>query len=215
MFHARCLGSYERFMSLSSAKATYCCPLCRYENYQKRATEAGKHAFHTLCAVDIQRVWRGHCARKVALKLRMERDPRLKRKVLGDKLARIGDRLRSRQEAQQRAVERQLANMEAQRTRARAEGMGHDEWAVLEKRVVAELAQEEAECECSICMGAMHVKTHQRDRSGQVRGVVLTSCGHVFHHVCLQSFESFQRGNTSGVVCPLCRSYYTSKPINS
>lgn len=42
------------------------------------------------------------------------------------------------------------------------------------------------------------------DLSQQGMGVALLSCGHAFHHCCVESFESFQTSKDD-LKCPVCR----------
>lgn len=47
---------------------------------------------------------------------------------------------------------------------------------------------------CSVCMEPF-----------ALREVLLTSCCHLFHRSCLQSFENFQKANDRALQCPICR----------
>ncbi len=63
------------------------------------------------------------------------------------------------------------------------------EWYVLEGHLQRKV---DPDCCCPICM--------EKFVSGEE---VLLSCGHIFHKVCLRSFENFMK--TSDLVCSLCR----------
>lgn len=58
-FHRACLASFERFVKISQRR----CPICRACQYEKRITHHGSKAFEEVCALRIQRLWRGHYAR--------------------------------------------------------------------------------------------------------------------------------------------------------
>jgi len=55
---------------------------------------------------------------------------------------------------------------------------------------------------CPICLGAM----------GKGKPLVVTSCGHLFHRVCLEGFESYSPMQVP--LCPYCRATYDSAPFN-
>jgi hypothetical protein len=63
------------------------------------------------------------------------------------------------------------------------------EWYVIEKTIEK---KKEPDAFCPICMAAFLTNDE-----------ILLSCGHLFHKVCLRSFENFMK-NTD-LSCPLCR----------
>lgn len=69
------------------------------------------------------------------------------------------------------------------------EAMKPLEWYVLEGHLQRKV---DPDCCCPICM--------EKFISGEE---VLLSCGHIFHKVCLRSFENFIK--TSDLACPICR----------
>jgi hypothetical protein len=73
--------------------------------------------------------------------------------------------------------------------KAEREAMKPLEWYVLEGHLQRKV---DPDCCCPICM--------EKFTSGEE---VLLSCGHIFHKVCLRSFENFMK--TADMACPLCR----------
>eukprot|EP00762_Andalucia_godoyi_P005421 ANDGO_08363.mRNA.1 hypothetical protein H257_03740 len=234
MFHAACLASYERFVKKTKRKS---CPLCRAKDYQKRRTEQGKAEFVKESAVLIQAVWRGHQARKQALRLRCAKDPLLKRKVLSEKLARISSRMEARSNRQQRRVDDFIADIDRSVSSSRISSFSEMDWRLSEQVAKqrclgnehgGSLSMQPIAAECPICMTAMGL---------DARPVVLTSCSHVFHEACLSSFESFQSSSfptptptpasasasasasalynpTHCHSCPVCRSAYLRRLLS-
>ena len=60
MFHRNCLSSFENFMKSDERS----CPVCRTTKYQKKITRYGSRAFEVICAIKIQKNYRGYSARK-------------------------------------------------------------------------------------------------------------------------------------------------------
>ena len=59
VFHRQCLKSFERF-----CRGTRVCPICRHNDYEKLNTCAGNEETYNRCATLIQKIFRGHRARK-------------------------------------------------------------------------------------------------------------------------------------------------------
>ena len=60
IFHRHCLSSFEIFMKSEERS----CPVCRAIRYQKKITRLGSKAYEAVCSLKIQRIFRGHLARK-------------------------------------------------------------------------------------------------------------------------------------------------------
>lgn len=71
--------------------------------------------------------------------------------------------------------------------------------------------------ECSICLTPLSLSSDRpRGPSGTGRETALLSCSHVFHHACLLALEQFSWGDSSPFhACPLCRSCYQKKVLES
>lgn len=225
VFHKRCIQSYERYVSEPARS----CPLCRAQHYQKRLTDEGTAAFRMECAVRIQSCFRGFLARREATRLRMAKDPALKKRVLGQRLSRVGDRLRSSVNRTHRSVDAFLEQIDRSVARARLSAISDVEWRLAER-----MALDRKDEECPICMGDLRSTgtAGSSDLLRQDRAVVLTSCSHVFHEICLHSFEQFvaadpptldalrndQAQQMPGSTvppcsCPVCRSSYIRRPF--
>ena len=60
IFHRTCLRSFENFTKDNELT----CPICRTRNYQKKITHIGSKAFEKVCALKVQRLWRGYAIRR-------------------------------------------------------------------------------------------------------------------------------------------------------
>lgn len=76
--------------------------------------------------------------------------------------------------------------------------------------------------ECSICLTPLSLSgggpcgPSGTGQSQRCRETALLSCSHVFHHVCLLALEQFSWGDSSPFhACPLCRSCYQKKVLES
>ena len=72
-----------------------------------------------------------------------------------------------------------------------ASRLSDDEWVGIEQGAVA---RGMAEQDCPVCMDPLGLRDH-----------LITSCGHLFHTVCLVQFERFSRQPASNRTCPVCR----------
>jgi hypothetical protein len=87
--------------------------------------------------------------------------------------------------------------------------VGGVKWKGVEWDCIWRQAQAHGAQDCPICM--MEIDVHDAQRE-----CVLTSCSHLFHRACLESFEEFGRNKhelagDDGVhldKCPMCRSQY-------
>ncbi|KAG2454100.1 hypothetical protein HYH02_001139 [Chlamydomonas schloesseri] len=115
-FHRHCLASFERY---SRAKT---CPLCRAEQYQKRAITDGQELYRTKCAVRIQAAWRGHAARRAYRELRRRnppKDERLRKKWAAERLQEENDRLLSEMEDEVGDLDSLFAELDASVAKSR------------------------------------------------------------------------------------------------
>mmetsp|Transcript_19885 Transcript_19885/g.55443 ORF Transcript_19885/g.55443 Transcript_19885/m.55443 type:complete len:399 (-) Transcript_19885:497-1693(-) len=83
VFHSSCIKSFERFAQ------RLCCPLCRANQYQKKAINDGAVYYRHKCATVIQAAIRGWLARKRVRELRKHnppQDPRLLRRWAAERL---------------------------------------------------------------------------------------------------------------------------------
>lgn len=67
--------------------------------------------------------------------------------------------------------------------------------------------------ECSICMNKYSLKnsTSKLENGYESKPIVLLSCSHLFHSVCLETFEELNLDKIN--FCPECRSVYKKREI--
>uniref|UniRef100_UPI00358E83CB RING finger protein 32 n=1 Tax=Myxine glutinosa TaxID=7769 RepID=UPI00358E83CB len=205
-FHKVCLQAFEHF---SGRK---CCPLCRYEEYQARVVHEGTHWYRVRCATRIQALWRGYFARRqykqkiVAL---LPKDMYLQRKLHEEKLCALSDQLLQRYEtgADQllEAVDHSVAIYRSLLGQLDAP-IGRDDW---EKIQFKALRREVVDC--PICLTGL-TSTTDAESTSDHSPVVLLSCSHLFHGICLQTFETCGDGGLR--LCPVCRSTYVKQEFS-
>jgi hypothetical protein len=180
--------------------------MCRARDYERRPTTEGADRFRHVCATRIQAWYRGERARRAfraLLEASPPRDPRRRRVVVLRKLVRATDHLASLVEQRDSELDALFAECDSslQQSRsaiAEAEArfrprLAEEKWAD-----VLRAARERACPDCPICMTSF----------GGGREEVLLSCSHVFHDVCLVSFERFAAQTGMHAGCPLCRAPY-------
>lgn len=86
----------------------------------------------------------------------------------------------------------------------------------LNETYISKKASERHNDECSICMNSYKLpfKISKREICAKNKPIVLLSCSHVFHTICLSTFEELNFDNTVHV-CPECRSAYKKLELNS
>ncbi|KAF0984727.1 hypothetical protein FDP41_000626 [Naegleria fowleri] len=191
MFHENCLKGFERCNSWR--KRT--CPMCRLDDYQRKNTTLHLSFLRNWNAQTIQALLRGAFARKKFRKVYFEKFPDRHREFVLSKLSSLNSRLEETIQQDEKQVDNFLRNIDDQVKQSLLLINMHDEeW----RRVETKLDKDQDE-ECPICLCHLHE-----------RNCVITSCGHVFHGKCLQSFEKFNETSTQPK-CPLCRQIYAKR----
>lgn len=203
VFHKVCLKSFEKF----SGKK--CCPMCRKEQYETRVIYDGARLYREKCALRIQTLWRGYVVRKWYSNIRKHvppKDQHLRRRFFEKKFQEMNESLVQscstdveeflndidRSVATSHDILRRFNN---KYTRIRMED---EDWLQAQKKAVQRGVQD-----CPICLN--HLTSHNGS-SKENRNILLLSCSHLFHEVCLQAFELFCQEVKP--TCPLCRSHY-------
>ncbi|KAM3593050.1 uncharacterized protein V6R79_005094 [Siganus canaliculatus] len=211
VFHRACLQAFERF----SRKK--CCPMCRREQYETRVINDAAQLFRHKSATRIQACWRGYAARKSYRKLRKSicpKDKRLRRKYFEEKLQELNDSFvrycHTDTEAFLSDINRSLSSsrraFQQLESKYAAEPQ-ENHWDQIQSQVF-----QRGVWECPICLTALSspvLPTGASTASHQHRHIVLLSCSHLFHLLCLEAFEAFSIETRPS--CPLCRSVYHKK----
>ncbi|XP_040922018.1 RING finger protein 32 [Toxotes jaculatrix] len=214
VFHRACLQAFERF---SGRK---CCPLCRREQYETRVIHDAARLFRHQCATRIQACWRGYVARKWYRCMRKTicpKDKRLRRKFFEAKLQELNDSFvrycHTDMEAFLSDIDRSLSSSRRvfqQLERKSVSEPQENDWDRIQSQVI-----QRGVWDCPICLTALCSPNLPTEAGGsnheQRRRTVLLSCSHLFHHLCLEAFESFAADSRPS--CPLCRSVYHKKLI--
>ncbi|KAG2383198.1 hypothetical protein C9374_004535 [Naegleria lovaniensis] len=194
IFHENCLKGFEK----CNCWRKRCCPMCRLEDYQRNNTTIHLNLLRNCNAQTIQALFRGVIIRKKYRKFLFEKYPERHQKFLLTKLSSINSRLEETIQQDEKNVDDFLRNIDEQVKQSLIlMNMHDDEWKKVETKLVTDQNEE-----CPICLCFLHE-----------RHCVVTSCGHVFHDKCLQSFENFQ--DNSQHKCPLCRQLYVKKPCET
>ncbi|EDV27816.1 uncharacterized protein TRIADDRAFT_20747, partial [Trichoplax adhaerens] len=213
VFHRTCLESYEKF----SGRKT--CPMCRKVEYQKRVIYEGSKINRVKCAIKIQSAWRGYVVRKWYANLRRTmppKNPLLRQKFFQAKLAEITDTLVSSVNTDvdafladidsSVAASRQIMSLADTSYDAR---LNENEW----KKIQVQ-ALRRSTLECPICIAPIEKPraSTSKSKNGNSKQLVILSCSHIFHQVCLEAFEEFSIQATK--VCPVCRSHYVKRKLD-
>jgi hypothetical protein len=197
VFHWDCLRSFEKFAQVR------CCPLCRKEDYQKLATTDGKMMIQERAAVRIQKTWRGYITRKLHRKVLLDLNPEKKKGYYAKRLADLTERWTKYERYDTKKLNGFLDGIDDSVKIARLSYFNEDDWANARKQALSR-----GDLECSICLGEINLaKSNSKD-------CIVTNCSHVFHNVCIQSFEKFGLLGAHPI-CPVCRSFYIKSHLLS
>lgn len=184
--------------------------MCRKEKYQTRLIHDGANIHLHHAAVRIQANWRGYVLRCWYKKLRdtiAPKDPCLRRVFFEKKLTDLTESMLYSFEKQECEIDRLIDatndNLAYSKTVLRQLERCPADHIVDWADVKIKAGQHEI-FECPICMMTL------QDATGKVkRPIVLLSCSHVYHTVCLQMYEDcYPSGRHQ---CPMCRAYYLKR----
>ncbi|EQC42470.1 hypothetical protein, variant [Saprolegnia diclina VS20] len=122
MFHHTCLTSFERFLRTTDRV----CPLCRKQNYEKKATQSGEAHFRSICARRLQARIRGWLARRRYTSLLAHYykqgygDPRRRSLFYASKVSAISSRIVRAMKARADSIDALLAEFDESMSRSRA-----------------------------------------------------------------------------------------------
>nr|XP_020457866.1 RING finger protein 32 [Monopterus albus] len=214
VFHRACLQAFERF---SGRK---CCPMCRREQYETRVIHDAAHLFRHQCATRIQACWRGYVVRRQYRQVRKTicpKDKELRRKFFEAKLQELNDSFvqycHSNTEAFLSDIDRSLSSSRQvfqQLERRRIAEPREDDWDRIQSQVIQRGVHDCPICLTALCSLSLPSEAG-RSNYQQDRHIVLLSCSHLFHQLCLEAFEAFTEDSRPS--CPLCRSFYHKKLI--
>ena len=198
LLHATCLMNFRKFAREHFSDQR--CPVCRshYEFVEVHA----EGAYNTRCATSIQRVFRGFLIRSHMNEF-APKGSLLSRRWVMAKVTNASDRLVNAIDRQSDAVDAMLSAIDADLEYSRqvmkaAEMQGQTiDWENVRKSAISRGIGE-----CPVCLRLMK----QEDSS-------VTSCGHVFHTHCLQSWLSFCSGSDKPPTCPVCRGLFQWKTL--
>lgn len=129
----------------------------------------------------------------------LDRNPEEKRKYFASKLSKVSDKLVQRMDEEAKCIDKFIESLDKSLQKSRLIFITPDDWLV-----IIEKAFERDVADCPICMCALE--------DGSDRDCVITSCTHVFHAQCLNSFENFD--SFKDPVCPCCRQPYQKKSFS-
>lgn len=195
LLHATCLMNFRKFSRGQENR----CPVCRqpYEFVRVKA----ESAYNERCAITIQRVFRGFLVRSKLGELAPE-GTELHRKWILNKAHLASDMLVSAVDRQSDAIDAVLGSIDhdlewARNVMKAAEEQGK----LVDWETVKQTAMDHGGFgDCPVCLRQM--------RPGDSS---VTSCGHIFHTNCLQSWVSFCEGEKKPLSCPCCRSPFQFK----
>ncbi|KAG6598174.1 RING finger protein 32-like [Phytophthora cinnamomi] len=213
MFHLACITSFERFLRTNQRV----CPLCRKQDYQKRATTMASAFHREYSAKRIQAVFRGFSARRQVASLWQKfyssgkGDPVRRRRFFASRVGKTADRLVTAMSKRDDSIDALLAEFDKSLSMSRRVFQDHvpetdtdpgtgssfdgDDWLAIFSK-----AKARDESECAICINSF---------SSSMTGVSLLSCSHAFHSQCLSAFEDFNIYEVS--LCPVCRASYRAQ----
>ncbi|XP_066091370.1 RING finger protein 32 isoform X1 [Saccopteryx bilineata] len=221
VFHRACLQAFEKFASKKT------CPLCRKNQYQTRVIYDGALLFKAKCATRVQACWRGHVVRKWYQDLRRMLPPtnaKLRRKFFEEKFTEISQRLLRSYDTDIDELFAEIDHCLAinRNVLQQLDGQYGRKLTEYDWQDIQIQALHRENYECPICLMPLSMKRDgHRDPSGTgcsqpSRETALLSCSHMFHHTCLLALEQFSWGDSSPFhACPLCRSCYQKKVLES
>ncbi|OHS98520.1 hypothetical protein TRFO_35052 [Tritrichomonas foetus] len=191
LLHATCLMNFRKF----TRGQRHLCPVCRspYEFVEVKA----EGAYHDRCARLIQRVVRGFLIRD---KIGREAPPGsyLHRRWVISKAQDASTRLVRAMDNQSDAVDAMLSSIDADLEYARSVMRAAEERdKVIDWDSIKFKCLEREDDECPVCLRKM-----APDESS------VTSCGHMFHTTCLNSWLSFCQNQNNQPTCPVCRAIF-------
>ncbi|RNA40205.1 RING finger 32 isoform X1 [Brachionus plicatilis] len=215
-FHRNCLEMFEKH---SGKKA---CPMCRKERYKARVVYDASRYHKNVSASKIQAAWRGYLVRKWYKNYRKmvpPKNPILRKKFFEEKLSDITNRLiQSFNYDADNLLEDIEKNLKKSRETfknfdERYRHISEEEWSSLLTKVINRNHDE-----CSICMNKYNLPCSIFDLEkcldqNEAKPIVLLSCSHLFHSVCLNTFEELNLDKIN--VCPECRSAYRKREIST
>jgi hypothetical protein len=204
VFHQTCIQQLEKFARRTGNQPT--CPICRRQGYHKRLHCEGKVQAQHHAATRIQSLIRGVLARKRALRLRLQRDPKFRSDYAYEQLRGISDSYMAYAVSREKEVDSFLEGIDLARQIAAADMMSAKDWESIRNQV---LSRHES-LECPICMGVVG----GGGGGGAHQPGVMLSCAHCFHSPCFAAYESVALAKPGAVArCPVCRSGYRKRPL--
>ncbi|KAL9649968.1 hypothetical protein ABK040_014985 [Willaertia magna] len=193
VYHNNCLLGFEKCNYWKKRS----CPMCRNEDYQRKGTFIHLSNIKNNSVLKIQSYYRGFKVRKHLQKLLFEKYPERHQEYCLKKLENINQRYMLKQLHEERVVDDFLSKIDEQLQQSRLLlNMQPEHWKKVESKV------NELDDDCAICLCPL-----------KERKCCITSCGHVFHEKCLQSFERFAQENKTTHKCPICRQIYIKKEV--
>ncbi|XP_066913722.1 RING finger protein 32-like [Clytia hemisphaerica] len=196
-FHKKCIYSFEKY----SGKQT--CPICRFENYERRLIFDGAFICSNKAALKIQSKWRAYTVRKRFLSENKDRVPQnlmLRKKFYEKKFMNMAEEIHNSYDIHSANVDSFIAEIDRNIATSKSlmENLNFnsesDSWSEIHN-----LALRRDNNECPICLGLLNSS----------KKIVLLNCSHLFHERCLASFETYSA--CSNHLCPVCRSMYMKK----
>jgi hypothetical protein len=196
LLHATCLMNFRRF----SRGTQQLCPVCRsgYEFVEVHA----ETAYHHRCAIVIQRAFRRYLLRDRIGKQAANGSYLHRRWVMGkaqDASAKLANMIDHQSDAIDAMLSALDADLEYSRNimKVMEERERKIDWNVTKQKAI-----ERNQTECPVCLREMDV--HHCE---------VTSCAHLFHRNCLQSWLNFCQTQDKPPSCPVCRNVFQHCPM--
>lgn len=181
------------------------CPYCRKEDYEKEnITQIVFEKIKIWAATEIQRIWRSFTSWKEYRELRFKKYPEERKKYISNRLVSLASKLEHHTIKRTMDIDKFLEDLDKSVQQSRLVMMNHNDWDSIMFDAKLKLNNEEELIDCAICMCPIELKT---------KSAVVTSCKHLFHQKCIESFEIFTKSSSNNGLCscPLCRSPFLKK----
>lgn len=196
IFHYSCIKAFR----MLTASGKHKCPICK-KNYLLQRVCADE-AYRNLCAVKIQKVFRGYLLRK-SLEDILPQESTIYQNIVLKKASKNNQKLADVIENQSDAVDAFLASIDKELEFSRSlmkaveEKEKVTEWDLIRSKV-----RRSGLGECGICL-----------RNINENDCTITSCSHCFHSQCLNAWKDFCYSQQQQATCPMCRAFFQSRKL--
>lgn len=195
LVHKTCLNSFNRFVNEKTPRCPVCHALYKIVDIRIDIKTLNK------CATMIQRNFRGFLARQKIEEFAPRGSIMHRKWVLKQaqstsmKLSDVIERQNDNVDIMLNSIDEELEWARSIMKAVDARGMKLD-WKEVRRRA------RERKGRCAVCLREI-----EEDKA------VVTSCGHIFHEDCLESWIQYCSKDQKQTTCPECRSYFQVRPL--